>query len=406
MKKNEAMGYLAYALMLIVAVLVGFLVIRPDVSQYSNVLPINGIGLTVIALIIGIILTALFLELGHLLGAKAGRYTVTKWLVLGIGMKTNADGKRVFGVGNFDGLTGETAIVPKDKKKSNPRFMVWFGFLFILLEVVIMVVLMVLSTVWASKDGQESLIWLKIASETILAVAGMILVYDIFPAQIDSKNDGYLLTVLNNSTNVEAYNALLLAEDRAKRGLPPEETPVYEHVTDFTAKVNDVTFYANLDKEDYEGAIKIVDLTIASKKTVSAAVYKQAVSNKVALTIMTLPHDEAEKYFNNLKLEDKKYLASLGSVAAIRAYVLANGLIENSLSEVRIGLDKASSALKKVQKEHQQTEKNLLRKNVYSVLEAHPDWDLSEYGFKPAKEEAEAKAEEADPKPEDKGETK
>jgi hypothetical protein len=395
MKKNDTMGYVAYALMLMVAILVGLLVIRPDFAAATN-LQINSILLVLISIVVGIVLTAILIELGHMIGAKMGHYTITSWICLGLGYKRDKNGKASFSAGNFDGLTGETVVTPNDVKKANPHPMIIMPLIFILLEVVAAVVGMVLGANRVATTGDTSYYWIKIASETILTVACMILIYDIFPTPLDSKNDGYLLTILNSKTNREAYNEMLFAEDHLARGLPPVKTPVYDNVTDFTASVNDVTLYEDLDKGDFKGALDILEKTIACKDHVSSSIYKNAVAQKVAIVIDTDSHEEAEKYFIGLSLEIKKYLASLSSAPAIRAYVLANGLIEQSQSETEAALEKADSVLHKLPKEKRIIEKRMLKAAVAKVCQAHPDWDLSAYSMAPKKAE-DKKSEETKP---------
>lgn len=379
MKKNESLGYLAYALMLVIAVCVGFFVLRTDFSNTSNY-AMNVYVLVLLSILVGIVLTALLLELGHLLGAKIGRYEVTGWICLGLGTKKKKDGKRKFFVGNYDGLTGETIVVPLDANKSNPRPIIWMGLLFLFLEVLAAVGCIVFA-MYRINVGDASLYWLKPAAEVVLTVACMVLLYDIFPAALDAKNDGYLVTILNNKVNVEAYNQMLIAEDKMSRGLPAGDTPVYDEVTDFTAAVNDVTLYRLLGEGNEEEALKIVEKTLACEKKVSQAVFRYAEAQKVAIMLDTLPLEKAKEYFVALPLEVKKHIASLSSAPAVRAYVLANGLVEESFGETEAALNKTHDAFKKLPKEKKAVEKKLLADAMNKVMVAHPDWDFTDYGY-------------------------
>ena len=64
---------------------------------------------------------------------------------------------------------------------------------------------------------------------TVSATILMIYLYDIFPAALDGSNDGYLLTILNNQTNVEAYNDLLLQQHKVAFGEKIDNVQVFEH---------------------------------------------------------------------------------------------------------------------------------------------------------------------------------
>lgn len=382
MKKNESLGYLAYLLMLVVAICVGMFVLRSDFSStYASSISVSSYALVIIAIVVGIIVTAVFLEVGHIVGAKIGRYDVQRFVILGIGRKKKNNGKWVSYFGSFDGLTGETSVTPKDVKKSNPRPIIYMGLLFLFLEIVICVILLVIA-MSSLNGGDSTLFWLKPASEVVMTIAGMVLIYDIFPAAIDSKNDGYLMTILNNKVNVEAYNQMLIAENNLARGIKSETNIVYDEVTDFTAAVNDVALYDCLDKGQFDDALKIVEKTLACQKKVSSSVYRVAEAQKIAIILDTKPLEEAKKYFIALPVETKKHIAALNSAPAIRAYLLANGLVEESIGETEAALNKVHDVYRKLPKEKKSVEKKLLKASVLKVLEAHNDWDLSDYGYK------------------------
>jgi hypothetical protein len=383
MKKNDVMGYVVYALMIAIAAVVGFAIIRPifSDSNYTDVVPLNnGILFIFIAVVTGLLLGAALLELGHFIGAKMGHYEVTSWDCLGVCVKKDAKGKTKVAFSSFDGLTGETKVIPTDIKKSNPRHMIYMPLFFFLLEVVACVTTMVYSQTKATA-GDIAWIWGYVFSITVLAISGIIFLYDVFPAPLDSKNDGYLITILTSETNVEAYNQMLVAEDKIAHGFPAGATPVYESVTDFTARVNDITLYEDLKKDDFVGALKILEYTIACKKTISGNIYHNAIAQKTAILLYTEPLEKVKQFYVDLPLEDKKYIAGLNTGACVRAYILISGLIEDSLSETETAMDKADSAVKGSGSDKKPIEEKLIVDSVKKVLTRHPDWDLSSYGF-------------------------
>ena len=137
MKKNDTMGYVAYAMMLAIALIVAFVVVRPLIGGLTTSdLPMNSYLYVFILIVGSVLLNALFIELGHLFGAKAGHYTIDQWICLGLGAKRQKDGKMKFSFSDFDGLTGSTIIVPKDIKKSNPRHYIYLPLVFFLFEAV------------------------------------------------------------------------------------------------------------------------------------------------------------------------------------------------------------------------------------------------------------------------------
>lgn len=378
MKKNDFMGYLVYALMIGIAIGVGLGFIRPIFNTYGNVLQGN-VGIVFVLLIVigGIIFSALMLEFGHLLGAKIGKYKVTSWNCLFFQFKKDEKGKTRFSFSNYDGITGETKYVPLDVAKSNPRPVIYFPMLFFLLEVVICVLLISLSK--AFSGANPPWIWAEVVGIVVLTVGCMIFLYDIFPAHLDGKNDGCMIPVLNNAVNVRAYNEMLLAEDMMQKGKKVVSTPVYTTVTDFTSRLNDVTIYNRLSEGDYAGALEVNELTISSKDHVSRRIYNNAVAQKIAIHLFSKPLEEAKEEYISLSLEEKKFIESLASAPAVRAYILVSGLINDSINETKSAMDHADSAIKASGEDKRKVEERMMRFAIKKVIEAHPDWDFSEY---------------------------
>ncbi len=374
MKRNDTLGYLVYVIMIALAAVIGVVVVRPDFTRGD--FNLHPAVISLLAILASAFVSALLLELGHLIGAKAGKYEVVKWLVFGIGFEKKEDGKKHAVFKEFDGLTGETYAIPKDIEKSNPKKIIWFGLLGLFIEILVSVVFIIVGTVIS-----KTLFWLKVVGEISLTIGVMILFYDIFPAALDNKNDGYLMMILNTKTNREAYNFLLTSNYLTSNGKEAPEIKVYDDVTDFTSAVNDVTMYKHLNNKDYKSVIEISEKTIASKKKVSSQVYANAVAQKLCAIIMSKPFEEAKEYFIDMSMDDKKKISQLNSIQTVRAYILANGIIEESESETRTGLDSVQGKFRKVPKEYKDIEKKALLEEVELVHEHHPHWDFSEYPF-------------------------
>lgn len=403
MKKNDLMGLLVYALMLGGVAIVVFSIIRPAFSNetYSKVLPMNGIVFMILAFAAGIVLTALLLELGHLLGAKLGGYKVSSWNCLGLRFKRNNEGKMKIGFGGFDGLTGETKVVPNDIKKSNPRRIVYTPMIFFLLEVIGCVIWCSVSLA-KSEGGEYSAYWSYIFAVVVLTTACAIFFYDIFPATLDSKNDGRMLTILTSQTNVEAYNRILVNEDLVARGEPVEGDLVYEDVTNFTIMMNNTIMFDCIKKGDYEKALGILDLTIACKEKVSATNYNEATAIKTALILLTRPEEEAKQFYIDLPLEQKKYFVGLNSNACRAAYILVSAIVEDAPGEAEIALRNCDVGYRVKNGEKLSAAEDLVVLAVKKAYEKHPDWDLSEYAFpKPGSEEKPVAPEEPEKAPEE-----
>lgn len=407
MKKNDAMGWIVYILMLGIAAAVGFGMLRPALSEYT--MPMNNVLFVVIAVVAGILLSANLLELGHMLGAKMGNYKILKVNILGMQFKKKKDGKFSFSFSfSFDGLTGETMMSPKDPTKSNPRHSIYMPLLFLVLEVAACAAFMVLGIAMENTAWRAAYIFALV----VLVIVVLVNVYNIFPAALDSKNDGYLMTILNNKTNVEAYNNLLLASEKMLFGEPVPEMPIYEQVTDFTNSLNQVALYAALGEKNFAKALEINEYTIKSKDKVSSKTYETAVAQKLSINLLVGDFEQAKEEYINLPLSNKKFIAELSTAPSIRAYALVSGLVDESESETKAALDRSDKAIKGSGEEKKNIEMDLIKASIKKISEAHPDWDFSEYSFdgaEPKEKEAsveEEKPQEETPAEEPKGEVK
>lgn len=380
MKKSEIMGYLVYAILFAMAILVGIFVVRPIMTDYGSYAPMEPIVFLIVAIVVGIVLNAAFIELGHFVGAKIGNYKVYFLTCLWLGWKEK-EGKMRFGAQGFDGFLGETKIAPKNDK-SNPKPFIYMPLVFFLIEVIAGVVLIAISTSYA--EGPEANLtweWYKLLGIVILTCGGIVYVYDIFPAALDSKNDGYLLTVLTNKTNIEAYNDLLRAEYKIYKGEKTDGNKIYDKVTNFTSRINAISTAAAIDDGDYAKAIAIVDKTIACKDDVSSFIYEDACADKVSLLLLSGKEEEGRKEYISYPLEVKKHIASMSTPAAVRTYILVSGLIDESKGELEGAISKVDAVLKKGSEQTRASDTKLAKDAIKLVLERHPDWDLSAYNL-------------------------
>ncbi len=379
MKKNDLYSLFVYVIMLAIAVVTGLVFVRPTFAAASTAIPLgNGFVFILLSVLASILLNAVIIELGHLVGAKVGGYevysTCALWFTL---RKRKKEGKMKFKIGGFDGLTGETKVTPKSVEKSNPKAMIYFPLLFLFVEVIVLVAIIISGQVFSSPEN--SWVWWKTFAIVFLSAAFMIHIYNIFPAQLDNKNDGYLFSILTNQTNKEAYNNMLLSEYELAMGGEAIDTPVYDKVTDFTSRINDITLYKDFDKGDYEDALAIVEKTLACEKDVSERVYNTAVAHKIATLMMLNRDEEAKKYYISQPLMVKKFLSEVGNGPALRAYILISSNVDESYGETKEALACSESMVRKTVANKRKTEELLFDKTFDMVRAKHPDWDLKEF---------------------------
>ena len=373
MKRNDFATFIVYVAMIAIALLVGLTVIKPIIDTYSSSLPLPAVAIMVLGLVVGVLLNASLIEIGHLLGAKTGKYTVLRFIILGMGFK-RVEGKNKACFSGFDGLADETKVAPKDAKTSSLTGYIMFPVLFLFIE---FITCMVLIVTFQAKEGSEpSLAWLRIFLTTILTVAGMIYLYDLFPARIDSVTDGYLLVLLAKPANKEAYNNLLLAEAASFEKKPIPETPVYDDITDFTAGINLLTVYNRLMEGKPDMALPVLEKTVVAEAGPSKDTVMQAKILKLTILLEKENREKGKKMYEELEDAEKKYIAAFPNLTALRAYLLIASFIEGSESETNYAIDKAEKAIKSCEPMYKEAEKSLLQLDVDLTREAHPSWKV------------------------------
>ena len=111
MKKEDVTGLIVYLIIIALAIVFGFTVLQthaPEstLSGFPYVLYIIG------AVLSGAIFNGILFEVAHVVGAKLGKYDILSVNILGCCFY-KSEGKTKFKFASFDGLTGETKIVPK-----------------------------------------------------------------------------------------------------------------------------------------------------------------------------------------------------------------------------------------------------------------------------------------------------
>ena len=376
MKKEDISGIIVYLLIIALAVVFGFTVLKTHASEtsFDNV---GYIFYIIGSVLIGALFNAILFEVAHILGAKAGRYDIISVNILGFCFY-KVDGKTKFKFASFDGLTGETRIVPKKDMvdKANPYPYLFFGSLFFGIEAIaVMIVFTMLKD--SNKDILKDVAY---AVLTIGAIGLVILIYNIIPMKIDSITDGYRLTMVSNPKNKAAFNELLRVEYEIEQGNSDIEIKVFDQITNFTADLNLNRVYTLLDKKEYAQAEEILDKIITAKENVSNKVYVRARAQKIYINLITKNLEEARTYYDKeVPVSERREISNDVSMASIRAYLLMSGLLDKSRSECIIALNNVYRAFKRTPKNRQEIEVTLFNEALEKVVAAHPDWELEGY---------------------------
>ena len=375
MKKEDVIGLIIYLIIIALAVVFGFTVLQTHQvdSAFQGMLYYLFVFISVI---IGVLFNSILFELAHIAGAKAGKYEILSVTILYFSFYKE-NGKFKFRFSSFDGLTGETKIVPKKgyEDKANPTPYLIFGSLFFVIEAIIV---MVIFTLFKDKGG--ALGDLAYGFLTVGAIGLVILFYNIVPLKIDSMTDGYRLTMVSNPKNKAAFNELLRVEHEIQQGNTDVEIKLFDEITNFTADLNLNKVYALLDKKEYKEAEEILDKIIAAKENIDAKVFIRARAQKIYINLITKDLEEAKEYYEKeVPVSERREISNDVSMASIRAYLLMSGLLDKSRSECIIALNNVYRAFKKTPKNRQATEVTLFNEALDRVIAAHADWELEGY---------------------------
>ena len=383
MKKEDITGLIVYLVIIALAVVYGFAVLQTHASESSlsgfpYVLYIGG------AVLSGTIINGVLFELAHVVGAKIGKYKVISCNILGFCFYKDDSDKTKFRFASFDGLTGETKIVPKEGmvEKANPYPYLFFGSVFFVIEAI---AVMVLFSIFRNSDD-AGLKDVAYALLTIGAIGLVILIYNILPLKIDSMTDGYRLTMVSNPKNKAAFNELLRVEYQMAKGDENVEIKVFDEITNFTADLNLNRVYSLLDKKEYKAAEEILDKIIDAKEEISEKVFIRARAQKIYINLITKNLDEAKEYYDKeVPVSERREISNDVSMASIRAYLLMSGLLDKSRSECIIALNNVYRAFKHTPKNRQPIEIALFNEALDKVIAAHPDWELEGYRLQEVK---------------------
>ena len=212
MHKEEVFSTIVYVLMILVAAFIGFFVISPSLKGVVEVWKISITLFIILFLVVAVIFNVIAFEVAHIIGAKIGGYKVEKVNFLGFEIRRNKDTNKVNVklFRSYDGLTGETAIVPI-KEDANPRPYTYAPLVVFFLEVVCLILAYIF--IKTGKDYKD-FYGIKYIQLLIVTIGGMLFIYNYFPAKLDSTTDGYRMSLINKKINVEAFNTLLKFSSR------------------------------------------------------------------------------------------------------------------------------------------------------------------------------------------------
>ncbi|MEG1222174.1 MAG: hypothetical protein RR342_02135 [Bacilli bacterium] len=370
MKKSEVISWIVYFGLILAVIMVGLYVIKPAFDAFNA--SESGVGNIVILYAVltifgAIVVLSTIYELIHVAAAKLSGYEVVSVNVLYFNFYKK-NGKWAFRFKGYDGLTGETIINAKDAEKSSPKS-------FLIIPNLVVAALFILCFIGAILFPNKSL--LRPLAMISATVVGLILVYNIIPFELDSKTDGYQLRLVSHKEDVAAFNELLRLRSCEVTGTDPKETKVFENITNFTAEINLLTIYNHLAKEEFDDALKIINITLKQKDKLSKMIKTRLIAQKLYIILYQNRTDDARKFYNDeVTSDERRDISNDLSMESVRAYILISSMLDESESEVQYATSRADAAHNRAEEGRKEIEKKLYKATLARVKEQHPTWVL------------------------------
>lgn len=368
MKRQDLFTLIAYALMITVALLVGFLVIAPQLMTVSAEQPGVQWGVAIGGILGTLVLNAIIFEISHILGAKIGGYKISKVAVLYFNFYRKADDRWSFRFKGYDGLTGETAIVPK-KENANPTFYLWGGTIMYAIQLAAVIATFIIT------NGLEGMAWLNALLTIHVTLGAMILLYNLFPVKLDTKNDGYGIVVMANKTNLQAFNTLMLSDDELRHGRPALKIPSFEELTDYTAEISINNAIEAELAADYTTALETLNKIIVPEAKVSERTKLYCTAEILFIYLLNNQETEAKQLYETISLEKRRILLNNHSFRGVRCYFMISALLDEAFNESLIAFRNRNKIVKGQTELLNSTENVLFERALTLVHKKHPEFD-------------------------------
>lgn len=371
MKKENIIGLIIYLVVFAAAIIYGFTVLRThfDNSSFNESVLYYALYILVTVLT-GVFATALFQEFGHFLGAKIGGYKVISWCMLYFTIFRENDKTKVR-FKSYEGLTGETKIIPnyEKKQKPNPYPYLLYGSVFNLAWIAGCITMFV---TYSKETGFNSDLAYFFLTCGIIALFSIL--YNIFPAKLDSINDGYRL--IKAAKGVDAFNESLLAENNIViEGKENKETSI-EESNKFIPEVTLQKTYEFMVEDKFGDADKLLDELLSNENELTKKMANEVNTQKIFVKIMSEPLEVVKEFYDKeVPFSLRKELSNSSDLPSIRTYMLTSSILEGSKSECLLALGKVVKAYKNTPSNKRAIEAALYNKALDKIIAAHPKWE-------------------------------
>lgn len=330
----------------------------------------------ILVILVSIIFTAVFLELFHLLGAKIGGYKVISLNILGFNFYRD-DNKIRFRFAKFDGLTGETKIIPntKKEKEANPSWYIFLNSFFFVIEFTALYFVF-----YYFKDNTSYVLKnVARAALTFGLTSGVIWLYNLLPVQMENMTDGYRFFMSKGKEKRKEFNKKLLESYTDIASVTEQQENKEEKEEVVIPSDNSIdSIYAYLILKQKDKALEVCENILNDK-----SFHKRVLEVKCLrfyIQVIDSPLDEGKAlYDKDFSLNERRDISQENELPFIEAYVLMAGLFDKSRSECDRVLQRVAKAYKHAANNKKKIEQEIVNSVIDRVLSAHPNWELEKY---------------------------
>ncbi len=356
MKKEEFYTLIVYGMMVAIAIFVGVNIIAPAFVT----LGITGLTQYVYAIITilgAFLINVILLEVGHILGGLLGGYTIQSVNILGIAL-VKKDQKWTIGFQTYEGLTGETTVTPK-AKKIKPKLFLWGGLFIFILEI------LVAFFVGYGLFGEMQ--WGRYASVVVIAVGGMLMIYNFMPFKLDTVTDGYRLATLTTAKGNAAYVELQRIEKAYQRGESPKPFKTFKELNNLAVQIYFHKIYQALVDEAYDEAQ--VDLALLSKQSrLGESLQQKIVVLQTLIFFLTNKMKQTSAYYYDLPSKQRKHLSNDTNMSSLTTYLFVAGMIEESQSETQYTIERQAVSIRRLHESGRKAAETILFNRVLKMV--------------------------------------
>lgn len=366
MEKNELGSLIVYLVMMALIFIVCQTVITLAIA---NINVGNQLLYAVICCVISVVVFTIFYEVGHIVGAKIGKYNLIYLNLFGLCLLKKEEKWKFRLSFNFEGLFSESRFAPVKGKKNNPLCFLWGGLVAFIVSVLLCFAIFMINAIPAT---------IRYGTLIYIGIGLIILLYNIIPMKTDILNDGYRIKLLGSKENAEAYNTFMLIEDNNRKGIRTENVQPYDKISPITIFINNYVYYNYLMDDDYAGAEQIIDNILANSQNLDSRNLYRYKFQKLFFVILNKSIEEASKYYwDEMESLDRKYLEKDNYIASRRVYLLVSGIINESYSESKLAIEGMKKRINKMfDKTQAATEMKLYEMCIKKVSEKLNSEDL------------------------------